>query len=161
WLKAEIAACGKDPSRRATLPTLSQWRQDGDLASLRDTEALAKLPADEQKAFARLWSDVKAALPADELVEDVLRELQARNPRYNGKLTPMIARDAVIGLNFDINPTVSDLTDLTPLKGMPLKSLGIMHTGVTDLTPLKGMPLEQLMAWGWRGSDLTPLKGMP
>jgi hypothetical protein len=34
--------------------------------------------------------------------------------------------------------------DLTPLGGMPLKSLSIEATGVTDLAPLQTMKLEQL-----------------
>jgi hypothetical protein len=114
-----------------------------------------------------LWADVaeqfrKAgglrALPATARVEEVRRELKERNPRYDGKLTPTIENDAVIGLNFDNDQTVSDLS---PLRGMPLKTLDIKDTRVTDLTPLTGMPLETLMAWRWRGSDLTPLKGMP
>ena len=33
-----------------------------DLAGIRDKAALAKLPAEEQKAFTRLWSDVAALL---------------------------------------------------------------------------------------------------
>src|SRR5262249_7245682 len=40
---------------------LSHWRKDGDLAGIRDA-ALAKLPADEQRAFARLWAEVAALL---------------------------------------------------------------------------------------------------
>ena len=36
------------------------------------------------------------------------------------------------------------MSDLSPLKGMPLKGLYIYGTGVTDLTPLQGMPLEEI-----------------
>ena len=42
--------------------TLRHWQQDTDLAGIRDAAALAKLPADEQKAFAQLWADVAALL---------------------------------------------------------------------------------------------------
>ena len=38
------------------------WLQDPDLASVRDAAALAKLPADEQRAFTQLWADVAALL---------------------------------------------------------------------------------------------------
>ena len=41
---------------------LSDWKQDSDLAGIRDAAALAKLPADEQKAFTQLWADVAALL---------------------------------------------------------------------------------------------------
>ena len=40
--------------------TPRDWKQDGDLAGIRDAVALAKLPADEQKAFAQFWADVDA-----------------------------------------------------------------------------------------------------
>ena len=41
---------------------LRHWQKDSDLAGLRDKSALARLPADEQKAFVQLWSDVAALL---------------------------------------------------------------------------------------------------
>src|SRR5262249_40211514 len=41
-------------------PIPSGWKQESSLASIRDAAALAKLPADEQQAFAELWSDVDA-----------------------------------------------------------------------------------------------------
>ncbi len=168
WLMAELSAWGKHPSQRAIMRTVNQWQQDIDLVAIRDKEALAKLPAEERQAFTKLWADVaelrkKAesgfrALPVAAQVEEIRKELQERNPGYDGNITPTIEKDTLTGLNLDNNPKV---VDLTPLKGMHFKSLGIMHTGVTDLTPLNGMPLEMLKAWGWRGSDLTPLKGMP
>jgi tetratricopeptide (TPR) repeat protein len=66
WLKADVSAWGQlldsgPPQARATLVrTLSNWQKDADLAGLRDAAALARLPADEQKAFAQLWADVAA-----------------------------------------------------------------------------------------------------
>jgi hypothetical protein len=36
------------------------------------------------------------------------------------------------------------VTDLSVLKGLPLKSLRIQSTRVSDLSPLQGMPLEEL-----------------
>jgi hypothetical protein len=45
---------------------LSGWKQDNDLAGIRDATALAKLPVDEQKAFTQLWADVAALLKAEE-----------------------------------------------------------------------------------------------
>jgi hypothetical protein len=41
---------------------LQHWQQDADLASVRNKDALAKLPAEEQKAFTQLWADVAALL---------------------------------------------------------------------------------------------------
>ena len=58
--------------------------------------------------------------------------------------------------------SVTQVSDLSPLKDMKLTSLGIDHTRVTDLSPLKQMPLAEL--WCARNpqlSDLSPLKGLP
>jgi len=41
---------------------LRHWQKDTDLAGIRDKAALAKLPAQEQKAFTQLWADVAALL---------------------------------------------------------------------------------------------------
>ncbi|MBL8826579.1 MAG: hypothetical protein JNM18_06300 [Planctomycetaceae bacterium] len=52
--------------------------------------------------------------------------------------------------------------DLSPLRGMPLKSLGIYQTQVADLSPLVGMPLEELHMNGARKvTSIEPLRGMP
>jgi tetratricopeptide (TPR) repeat protein len=67
WLQAELTAwsklldVGEQQARTAIVETLSHWQQDSDLAGLRDADALAKLPAEEQKEFSQLW-DVVAAL---------------------------------------------------------------------------------------------------
>ena len=55
------------------------------------------------------------------------------------------------------------ITDLTPLKGLPLTQLDLRDAdGITDLTPLKGMALTQLdLSFAGRITDLTPLKSLP
>ena len=55
----------------------------------------------------------------------------------------------------------TDVSDLSPVAGMPLNHLGIGHTRITDLSPLKGAPLDTLMAQGVPLRDLSPLRGMP
>ena len=68
WMNAELADWGKvlesgsSRDRATILQFLSQWQQDANLASVRDAEALAKLPAGEQKAFTQLWTDVAELL---------------------------------------------------------------------------------------------------
>ena len=52
----------KPADRTAVQQALRHWQQDADLAGIRDAAALAKLPADEQKAFSKLWADVAAVL---------------------------------------------------------------------------------------------------
>jgi serine/threonine-protein kinase len=68
WLAADLALWKKQAekgtvqARAAVQKTLRHWRNDTDLAGLRNKEALAKLPADEQKACTQLWADVATLL---------------------------------------------------------------------------------------------------
>jgi BspA type Leucine rich repeat region (6 copies) len=63
----------------------------------------------------------------------------------------------------DLHLSDTKVTDkgLAHLRGVPLKALAIQHTGITDLTPLRGMPLEKIRLTPKniaRGLDL--LRGM-
>jgi hypothetical protein len=62
--------------------------------------------------------------------------------RYNqlSNLSPL-AGHSLIYMECEAHPQV---TDLSPLKGMPLTNLLIIGCGVSDLSPLKGLPLKQL-----------------
>ena len=68
WLKAELVVWGKlldsgpPEARLMIIKTLEHWKQDSDLATIRDAAGLAKLPADEQKAWRALWADVDSLL---------------------------------------------------------------------------------------------------
>ena len=68
WLRADLVlwtkllASGPPASRRAIVEKMNLWKQKPDLASIRDAAVLARLAADEQKAFAQLWADVEALL---------------------------------------------------------------------------------------------------
>jgi tetratricopeptide (TPR) repeat protein len=68
WLKADLAAwakaleSGPAQMRPSIGQTLQHWKIDADLAGIREESALAKLPADEQKACRALWSEVDALL---------------------------------------------------------------------------------------------------
>ncbi len=55
----------------------------------------------------------------------------------------------------------SGVTDITPLKGLPLKYLDLTMLPITDLSALQGMPLEELYLEGTKVTDLSPLAGMP
>jgi eukaryotic-like serine/threonine-protein kinase len=68
WLRAELTTWAKllesDPTetRPSIAQTLQHWKQDSALAGVRETEALAKLPPDESKAWQTLWADVDSLL---------------------------------------------------------------------------------------------------
>ena len=54
------------------------------------------------------------------------------------------------------------LTDLTPLKGIPLTRLDLAGAPeVINLSPLEGMPLKYIRLTNSKLRDLGPLKGMP
>jgi serine/threonine protein kinase len=53
------------------------------------------------------------------------------------------------------------ITDLSPLRGMPLDQLWIFGNPLSSLEPLRGMPLKDLMFRATNVSDLSPLRGMP
>jgi hypothetical protein len=68
WLKAELAAwtklreSGPSQERAVIVQRMIHWKQDTDLAGIRDADALAKLPGEEQKVWQALWADVDALL---------------------------------------------------------------------------------------------------
>lgn len=55
----------------------------------------------------------------------------------------------------------SGVTNIEPLRGLPLKFLDLTQLPISDLAPLAGMPLNELYLEGTQVTDLTPLKGMP
>ena len=77
---------------------LRHWQQDTDLAAIRDAAALAKLPADEQKACTQLWADVAALLKkanAPPSLDSLLTQLpEARKaiPKDSPQLAGLLAQ---------------------------------------------------------------------
>jgi tetratricopeptide (TPR) repeat protein len=70
WLEAELTIWSKqlesasDNQRAAIVKTLQWWKQDPDLAGVRDAEALAKLPESERIGWETLWANL------DTLIDD-------------------------------------------------------------------------------------------
>ncbi len=64
WLRADLALRTKQleegrPTDRAEVERIMKhWREDPDLAGIRDADALAKLPEKEREACRELWADV-------------------------------------------------------------------------------------------------------
>jgi hypothetical protein len=52
------------------------------------------------------------------------------------------------------------ITDLAPLRGLPLRELYLEETVVGDIAPLEGMPLEKLYLSRTQVANLSPLEGM-
>ncbi len=68
WLRAnlELTARLRNDGKELTL-SLSTWRSEPALASVRDPAALAKLPEAEREMWQHLWTDVAASIAADPL----------------------------------------------------------------------------------------------
>jgi hypothetical protein len=47
---------------QAFLPAYFLWQKAADLAGIHDSDAVAKLPPEEQEACKKLWADVAALL---------------------------------------------------------------------------------------------------
>jgi tetratricopeptide (TPR) repeat protein len=68
WLRADLAVrtrqlqSGQSADRSEAEGALRRWQRDNDLAGIRDTAALAKLPAEERAACEKFWADVAALL---------------------------------------------------------------------------------------------------
>ena len=64
WLRDDLTAYAKladqnNPAvKQAVQQRLAHWRQDPDLASVRDPQALDRLPENERAAWRALWRDV-------------------------------------------------------------------------------------------------------
>jgi hypothetical protein len=73
WLKTDLERwstrleTGGPEARPLIVRTLQNWKVDSDLASIREPEAMSKLPENEQKSWQALWDKV----------DDLLREAQA------------------------------------------------------------------------------------
>jgi tetratricopeptide (TPR) repeat protein len=68
WLKADLALwtkqvdSGPSQARALVVGQLRHWKQDTDLAGIRDAAAIQALPEEEREACRALWADVDALL---------------------------------------------------------------------------------------------------
>jgi serine/threonine protein kinase len=66
WLTTELAAwkrvsiTGAAGAKETVARTLTHWKNDADLASIRDDAGVASLPEPDRNAFRKLWADVDA-----------------------------------------------------------------------------------------------------
>lgn len=135
-------------------------------------------------ADAAAWERFVAGLPAEQRVKAVAARIEELNPGFDGALVPTIEGGEVRGLELnadglkDITPLRAltalsslaaqgtagrraPLSDLSPLRGLPLTELSCSDTLVRDLSPLEGMRLRVLRCANTNVSDLSPLRAMP
>jgi serine/threonine-protein kinase len=69
WLRQDLAWWSKaldgskgGQARANVRPWMQHWRSVGDFAGVRDNDALARIPAEERKAWQRFWAEVDALI---------------------------------------------------------------------------------------------------
>ncbi len=143
---------------------------------------LSSEPAPHQ-LDAEVWAEHFRSLPVDEQLPALIERLKALNPNFDGNVACGVRDGAIVMLRFvtddvtDISPLSAvskleeldcngnffrkgKLSDLSPLRGLPLKRLNCNSTRVDSLEALRGMPLTTLIAGETRLADLSPLEGM-
>src|SRR5439155_17129860 len=65
---------------KLVMTSLSIWRQDRALASVRDPAELTRLPAEEREEWQQLWADVAAQIAIDPLEQG---HIQAARGQWN------------------------------------------------------------------------------
>ena len=138
-LERTRGADGKLP--RAVLAELLE-RMTKEGRSPSEKFAVAKQLGRENEAVREVWLEK-------------LKELPTGSAPLNTHLG--LKADGRMGLNL----SDTTLSDLSPLRGMPLSGLYISRTLVTDLGPLKGMQLKGFAAAGCHLTEITALAGMP
>jgi serine/threonine-protein kinase len=139
---------------------------------------------ESHEAAFEVWIRQVGDLSPEEQVKAVAARLKELNPGFDGDVTPKIENGMVIGLDFvadnvdDLSPVralrslkhlscsgrlgaTGRMSNLWPLRGMPLERLTCSRTRVFDLSPLCGMPLKSLACSDTNVADLSPLKEMP
>ncbi len=147
---------------------------DGSMNPLRTANA----PVDEN------WVAAARLLTASEQVKTVTDKLKELNPAFDGKtkhkieggdvvefevqtqkittIAPVRAFEKLQVLDISANSGErSAMTDLSPLKGLPLQKIKMHGVAVTDISPLAGMKLIHFWFPYSQVNDLSPLQGAP
>ncbi len=90
------------------------------------------------------------------IVREVDEALKKVNPNYTGNGVYTVKDDKIVAANF----STSDISDISPLKGLPIEALDLEFSGVKDISPLRGMPLRKLDLLRSNVQDISPLRGM-
>ena len=120
----------------------------------RNVEALRTLPY-----LKRLGFGLFNGIP-DSTVDEFWEAYDWVSKLHASGIKPQGAHRLDNGL-WDLNLDEANITDLSPLRGMPIERLGLWKTQVTDLSALRGMPLKYLQLSHTPITDLGPLRDMP
>jgi len=93
-----------------------------------------------------------------EVLEDARIRLLAANPRVKNLQWKIDSAEERVTVDCSNNP---ELTDLSPLAGLPITSLICADTGITQLGVVTSLPLTDLNINHTKIDDLAPLAGTP
>jgi len=92
WLRANIDLASRRQREGAVVPwSLAQWQVDPELASVRASAKLAKLPAAERAEWQKLWSDVSALIAAGPLAKGRVQAARGHWDRAAAEFTRALA----------------------------------------------------------------------
>jgi serine/threonine protein kinase/Leucine-rich repeat (LRR) protein len=158
WIKT-VAALPAEEQVKAVVKKLQELNPgfDGKISNPGD-ESSPPFVQDGNVVQLQIFTDKVADL-SPILALSELRTLQCNCRQRTGQrldLSPLngmrIHNLVSVGVNFD----------LSTVKGLPLKELTCIASGITSLTPVSGMQLHSLTLSGsWEITSLEPLRGMP
>ncbi len=94
-----------------------------------------------------------------EVQKKLYAALQQANPEYKGKADIKVDDSGAI-FSVALTDGAAAIADISPLKGLPLKSVGLTRTKIKDLEPLRGMPLTVVyLQDNWALTDISALEG--
>jgi internalin A len=97
--------------------------------------------------------------PIDDISALNVSRLIALDAGYSGLKEISALKNAKLLTRLDLSSTA--VSDLSPLKGLPLTHLDINATKVTDISVLAGMPLEYLRVGACDVKDFSVIKTLP
>lgn len=147
-LSGLLISCGdkQEAPNAAATPPVATATDDATAAEPEDSVskdmAEASEEPEEARPVGRRWTE-----------EELHKALQEKNPAYNGQAQFHIEGGLVLAAVL----AGSNVSDISPLAGMPLLRLDLQNNAVRDLGPLKGAPLIALYLDGTTVDDLSPL----
>lgn len=137
-----IAGCGESEVKTtATAPPVARAVISDEPEVILPSELRRKMKANENAKFQKVGNDIVAA----ELFQSGVKSIEA--------LRGLPLRVLDLGM--------TEVTDLSPIEGMDLKTLILENTAIDSLDSIKGMQLEVLKIQNTKITDLSMIEGMP
>jgi serine/threonine protein kinase len=155
-----VTVAGKEPDNSSRAKLAAAMRRQGRAA---EAVTLASQVANDHRALYDAWKLIfdRHGFPVVNLQidEDGFFTVDLHGLQNGRQVTDISMLRGMPIKSLDLG--LSLVTDLRPLAGMPLRVLNLDKTPVTDLAPLHGLPLVDLDLRETKVTDLAPLQGLP